>query len=509
MGTLTTGKHDGGRVTDIRYARAARRTGPLPLSTRLFQGIGALPDTWKNFAFNTFLLFYYNQVLGLPASLASAAIMIALVIDAITDPLVGSLSDHFRSRLGRRHPFMYASALPLGITLYFAFSPPADLGETGLFLWLTTFAVLVRTAMTFFVVPWNALFAEFTEDYNERTAVVTYRYVVGWLGGVAFTFLDWTFIFPSSAAYTPGHLNPAAYDIFAPVIGIAVAAAAFLTTHLTRREIPYLLQPDSGLKFSPLGAVREVLLALKNRSFLWVFLAILLGGAVAGVSAALTIYMQTYFWGLNPEDLRWFVLSAFGAILAFLLIGPLQRRFDKRAILLTCLTLNLLDGVIMVNLRLFEILPANGTPLILPLLIFNAALSACLGTINGIIGASMIADTLDEQELATGRRQEGIFSSALSFSGKATTGIGVFAGGLILQHVLGFPSGARPASLDPELIFDLGLAAGVMVPLCNIIPILLIRNYSLTRERYALLKTDLEAARTQRAAIAAGTTPNG
>ncbi|MFM8356815.1 MAG: MFS transporter, partial [Gammaproteobacteria bacterium] len=131
-------------MTDIRYVRARTRVGTLPLSTRLFQGLGALPDTWKNFAFNTFLLFYYNQVLGLTASLASAAIMIALIVDAITDPLVGSWSDSFRSRLGRRHPFMYASALPLGVSLYLAFSPPDGLSETGLFVWLTVFAVLVR-----------------------------------------------------------------------------------------------------------------------------------------------------------------------------------------------------------------------------------------------------------------------------------------------------------------------------------------------------------------------------
>lgn len=482
-------------MNDIRYVRARTRAGPLPLSTRLFQAVGALPDTWKNFAFNTFLLFYYNQVLGLTASLASAAIMIALIIDAITDPLVGSWSDSFRSRLGRRHPFMYASALPLGVSLYLAFAPPAGLSETGLFMWLTAFAVLVRTAMTFFVVPWNALFAEFSEDYVERTTVVTYRYVIGWLGAVTFTFLTWTLIFPSSPEFTPGHLNPEAYDIFAPVIGIAVALAALLTTHLTRREVPYLLQPEHVQPFSPLGAVREVLLALHNQSFLWVFLAILIGGAITGITTALTIYLQTYFWGLTPEDLRWYVLAAFGAAVAFGLIGPLQRRYDKKAILLTCLSLNLLDGILMVNLRLVDVVPANGAPLLLPLLVANATVSACLGTITGIIGASMIADTLDEQELDTGRRQEGVFSAALSFSGKVTSGIGVFAGGLILQYVINFPRDARPTHLEPELVFQLGLVAGVIVPLFHIIPILLIRRYDLTRERYAGLRAALESRR--------------
>jgi glycoside/pentoside/hexuronide:cation symporter, GPH family len=486
-------------LSDVRYRRERQRHGPLPLSTRIFQGIGALPDTIKNFAFGTFLLFYYNQVQGLPASMASLAIMLALIVDAISDPIVGSLSDHFRSRLGRRHPFMYAAALPLGLTLFLVFSPPDGIGQWGLFAWLLTFAVLVRMSMTFFVVPWNALFAEFTDDYVERTAVVTWRYVLGWTGGVTFTFLVWSLIFPSSPEYTPGHLNPRAYEVFAPVLGVVVTLAALLTTHLTRREIPYLLQPTGASAFSMSGVLREVLLALRNRSFLWVFLAILAGSAIGGVGAALTIYMQTYFWGLAPEQLRWFVVAVFGAAVAFALVVPLQRRFDKKRILLTCMALNVADGLTVVTLRLLDVLPANGEPLLLVILIGNSTLSAGLATMIGIIGASMIADTLDEQELDTGRRQEGVFSSALSFSGKATSGIGVLVGGLILQFGLGFPAGVRPASLDADLVLRLGITAGIVIPLLNLVPILIVRRYDLTRSRYVQLRVALQQRRSEAA----------
>jgi glycoside/pentoside/hexuronide:cation symporter, GPH family len=500
----------GGRfLSEIGYRRARQRQGRLPLSTRIYQAIGALPDTFKNFAFNTFLLFYYNQVLGLPASLASLAIMLALVVDAISDPIVGSLSDHFQSRLGRRHAFMYGAALPLGLALYLVFSPPDGLDDLGLFGWLVTFAVLVRTSMTFFVVPWNALFAEFTDDYVERTAVVTWRYLVGWTGAVIFTFLVWTLIFPSSPEYTPGHLDPGAYQTFALVLGSIVALAALLTTHLTRREIPYLLQPTGASTFSGAGVIREVLLALSNHSFLSVFLAILVGAAIAGVSGALAIYMQTYFWGLKPEELRWFVIAVFGAVAAFALVVPLQRRFDKKRILLTCMALNVLDGPTVVGLRLLDVLPENGEPLLLVILIGSAMLNAGLLTLIGIIGASMIADTLDEQELATGRRQEGVFSAALSFSGKATSGIGVLVGGLILQFGLGFPAGARPEALEPDLVLRLGIAAGIAIPLLNVIPVLIIRRYNLTRSRYAQLRVALEQRRAAAdVANAAGEVPS-
>lgn len=483
------------QLDTTRYARARQRTAPLSLSTKIYQGIGSLPDAYKNFAFGTFLLFYYNQVLGLPASLASLAIMVALIVDAVTDPLVGSLSDNFHSRLGRRHPFMYGAALPLGLSLYLVFAPPAGLGETALFAWLLGFAVVVRTSMTFFVIPWSALFAEFSDDYVERTAVVTYRFVVGWIGGIGFAFLVWTLVFPSTPEFTPGHLNPAAYETFAMVLGVLVAAAVLFTTHMTRGEIPYLLQPTGQNSFSLRGVVREVVLALGNRNFLRIFLAILLFGAIGGVGTALAIYMQTYFWGLAPEQLRWFVIAALGAVVAFLIVVPLQRRFDKQRILITCLLLSIVDGVIVVGLRLLDVLPANGEVLLMVVLIANATFGAGVATIIGIIGASMIADTLDEQELDTGRRQEGVFSAALSFSAKATSGVGVFVGGLLLQFGLGFPAGTRPSSIAPDLLIGLGVVAGILIPVCNLAPILIVKRYRLTRERYADMRVDLERGR--------------
>ncbi len=199
------------------YARAKTRSGRLPLSTKIFQGIGALPDTFKNFAFSTFLLFYYNQVLGVRAVLASVAIMVALVIDALTDPMVGSFSDNLRSRLGRRHPLMYAASVPLGVFLYLVFSPPAGLSEIGLFAWLVAFAIATRVSMAFYLVPWNALFAEFSDDYAERTSIITFRYLVGWTGGVIFTFCHVDVHFPElrrvcEGAAESGGLSPVRAD---------------------------------------------------------------------------------------------------------------------------------------------------------------------------------------------------------------------------------------------------------------------------------------------------------
>jgi GPH family glycoside/pentoside/hexuronide:cation symporter len=141
---------------------------PVPWRVRIAFGIGQLPEGIKSAAFGFFLLFYYNQVLGLSGTLSGIAIFLALIVDAISDPMVGALSDSTRSRWGRRHPYMYAAAIPFAASFYFLFAPPAGLTEMGLFWWLTIFSIATRTFMTFYSVPHMSLGAELTSDYDER-----------------------------------------------------------------------------------------------------------------------------------------------------------------------------------------------------------------------------------------------------------------------------------------------------------------------------------------------------
>jgi hypothetical protein len=110
-------------------------------------------------------------------------------------------------------------------------------------------------------------------------------------------------------------------------------------------------------------------MALKNRDFLVLFMALLIGSAVGGTVEALQIYMNTYFWGFTPEDLRWFVIAFIGSVAAFLLIAPLQRRFDKKQLLIACLLFSLANGMVIVGLRFLDVLPANGNPMLLYVLI--------------------------------------------------------------------------------------------------------------------------------------------
>ena len=138
-------------------ASTGRRLSP---STRLFYGFGSVAFGVKDNGFSYFLLIFYNQVMGLSAQTVGLAIMIALFADAFLDPIVGQLSDNLRSRWGRRHPFMYAAAIPVTVSYLLLWSPPGGLSHDALFLYLIGTAILIRSCITLYEIPSSALAAE-------------------------------------------------------------------------------------------------------------------------------------------------------------------------------------------------------------------------------------------------------------------------------------------------------------------------------------------------------------
>ena len=152
---------------------------------------------------------------------------------------------------------------------------------------------------------------------------------------------------------------------------------------------------------------------------------------------------------------------------------------------------SLVDGVAVISLRLLDILPANGEPLLLQLLIVNEVFRLVALTVTIIMFVSMVADTLDAQELDTGLRQEGVFSAAISFSGKAVSGFGVLITGLLLDYVIGFPQSASPDTVATETVFRLGVVGGIIVPLFYIVPFYMATRYNISRQRHAEIRTAL------------------
>ena len=148
---------------------------PVGLITKLFYGLGSVAFGIKDNGFQTFIILFYSQLVGLPPLSVGIALLVANAVDAFVDPIVGQLSDHWRSRWGRRHPFMYAAALPLALSYLAIWNPPA-LPQNLMIIYLTVIAIVVRTFISFYEIPSSALAPELTDDYDERTGVAAFSF---------------------------------------------------------------------------------------------------------------------------------------------------------------------------------------------------------------------------------------------------------------------------------------------------------------------------------------------
>ena len=262
------------------------RDRELTARTKLAFGVGQVAESIQLNTFDFFLFFYYVQVLHLNPVLAGTATLLALVVDAITDPAVGLLSDNCRSRLGRRHPFMYASAIPFGLMFYLLFSPPAGIADSALFAWLAAFAIATRVSLTFFIVPYFAVGAELTENYRDRTSLVAYRTMFSFASAIALSAVSFSVFFRANAEYAQGQLNPDAYPLFGITFAAVVVCAILASAAGTHRQIPFLhgVSRDKGNPVRFAGLVRELTDLAKNRSFLAIFLMSITFFVVAGIS---------------------------------------------------------------------------------------------------------------------------------------------------------------------------------------------------------------------------------
>jgi Na+/melibiose symporter-like transporter len=475
------------------------RTRHVPTATRILFGSGSMAEGAKNTAFNVFLLFYFNQVLGISGTLGGAAIFIALLVDAVTDPMVGSISDRFRSPWGRRHPFMYTAALPMAASFYALFNPPA-LSEVGLFLWLCAFAIGVRGSMTLFMIPSSAMLPELTPNYDERTSLVSYRFLFGWLGGLSYSLLAYQVMFAPSERFADGRLDPEAYGTFA-LAGAALILFAILSCSLgTHHLIPRLTRPAEDARASLSHLLGDLRTAFSNRSYLMLVIGLLFAAVAGGFNDVVGLYMNAYFWGLTTDQLSILVLGLIPApFLAFALTPGLSLRFDKKSSATGLALFAFVFGPLPIYLRLFEWMPENGSPWLLYVLVPHATILVTIAVAIGILISSMVADVVDENELRTGERQEGIFSSAIAFTSKAVSGVGGFLAGLALD-LIAFPRGVAVEAVPADKVFLLGLAVGPGMMVLFLLTLIFLSRYSITRETHAEIRAALAARHLERQA---------
>ena len=452
--------------------------GQVDFSTKLYYGFGAVANGATANGFNYLLLFYYSQVIGLRADLVSLGILIALIVDAVSDPLVGYISDNFESRLGRRHPFMYGAGVPVAAAYFFLWSPP-ELPETQLFFYFVGMSVLIRTLITFYEIPATALVAELTEDYDKRTELMSFRYFFAWWGGLTMAVLNYLVFLPEEKGgleYIAGWQN---YGLTASII---IFISIFVSAAGTHKHIPNLKKPPPKTSFSMQKTLSELKETLANRSFFALFISALFMAVASGVSTSLSIYFSRHFWELTSSQIGYMNLPYFLSALVALWVAPwISKQLGKKRGGMLTLGISFAMAPMPYILRLLGWFPENGTDtLFWTLVVFNA-LEVMLIIVAASLVAAMIADVVEDSEVKTGRRSEGIFFAANSFAQKAVNGLGVVVAGQILA-IIQFPTQAKPGEVPTETITDLAVYYIPVILMFYIVALSILSLYRINRE---------------------------
>ncbi|MEJ2089425.1 MAG: MFS transporter [Gammaproteobacteria bacterium] len=404
--------------------------------------MGDVADGVKNVALAQFRLYYLTAVCGLSGSLAGVALFMALVVDAITDPFFGYVSDNTRSAWGRRHPFMFVAAFPFAVSLGLMFSVPDFESTAAQFAYVLVVLLTLRVSFSAFVLPYAAMTAELSSDYAERSVVMTYRNF---------------------------------FNICANVTTVTLGFGVFLAG---ARAL------ESRDAYVPFG---------------WVCAGLVLTAALVSASSTYRLRHRLkdvsvrHFWHLDAELIRNILYANIvGLALGIPLCALLLRRFEKKEISAGGLATFCVCQFIPPVLALTGYLPDSEWAVYAMLCVFYFIPGLAM-TCVAITFGSMMADATDEHELRFGSRREGLYFSGLTFGGKCAIGLGSFVAGIGLD-LIGFPTdlAAHPDQVIPETTLrHLGLIYGPGAAVISFASVSILLRHRLNSAEHARIKTEL------------------
>jgi len=456
------------------------RAGLTSVRTKVFYGLGSIAFGVKDNGFQTFVLLFYSQVIGMPAYLVGLAVGLANICDAFVDPLIGQISDNWHSRWGRRHPFMYAAALPVSVSYLLLWNPP-HWSDNALFFYLFAVSIVIRTFISCYEVPSAALVAELTDDYDQRTTFLSYRFLFGWAGGLGMAIMAYRYLLRPDAAHPVGQLNPAGYANYGLVAGLVMFTVIIVSSLGTHRFIPeFHVPPQRRIGF--LTLLKEMFATLSHRSFLMLSLALIFVAMATGVVFALTQYFYTFIYLFSAKQISNIQLSGIlSAALAFSIAAPISRRFGKKWPAVSLFATGMILGSGPLILWLMGLFPVSPSPVTLPGVIAATIVAITLTTASSILFTSMLTDVVEDSELRTGRRSEGVFFAASSFIQKSVSGLGMFLSGIVLW-LAEFPQHATPGKIAHASLVRLALIELVTVLALYSIALVCVSFYRISRK---------------------------
>ncbi|BDI61851.1 MFS transporter [Qipengyuania nanhaisediminis] len=461
--------------------------GELPMRFKLIHGFGAVAFGVKDGGFLFFLLFYYSQVLGMDAGLVGLILLLALVIDAFVDPIIGYLSDRTYTRWGRRLPWLYIAPIPLAFVWVLLWSPPG--GEAPGALGLLAIMVGVRILLSACEVPSVSLVPEITSDYHERTTLFRYRYLSGWMGGIMMMILAYTVFMPGEN----GLLTQDGYAEFG-MFGAAVMAIAVLGSAIGQHAIVAKLPETRPAPFNLKEAFGEIFEAFSEKAFL----VFAVGGLAAYISQGMTFsisnYLNIYVWQLDRVSFSWGPewlngLTAYPIILGisiigmFVLVGPMHARFGKPKSAAVSAIIALVLAIIPYALFLIgwwpQVTSLSSTALYFAFVIF----ANMFGVVVMISASSMVAEIVEAFEERTGRRAEGSFYSGNWLVQKCATGLGAALTG----QIIGFSQleqGADPGNVPMSVLATMIITFAVATTVLALLAAFWLGRFPITREEH-------------------------
>jgi glycoside/pentoside/hexuronide:cation symporter, GPH family len=470
---------------DFAYPQVGR-------AVKLAYGVGALSDSIKIFCFTTFLLFYYTSVLGLPGSWLALAMSTGLVWDASIDPLIGHLSDGARIRFGRRHTFMLFGAVCAGASLIAVFNPPSGLSIGALFAWLMVTSLCLRSSNSLFMVPYYALGAELTTDYQERTSVSAYRTGAVLVGTLLATGAAFMVFLPNGDAAGPGSkFDRGSYESMGVTFGLAITAVGLTSTLGTLRARSRLGSPGAartGVRALP----RTILGTLREPSFRALIGSCSLTSMASAMNAALAMHFLTYHARIGGSGtMTWyfagFYAGAIGGVLAWVRVTKWIEKHRLYAAATLASALIISAGYWLVG---------EGRPFgtgRLGVLVVGTALAGFFGTAAAVIGPSMMADVTAQDELQTGRRREGVFFGIYSFGQQLSAGLAVLIAGVLVDRFAGLvPARAEQSAATVERL----------AMISNLLPAALLVGAGMIALRYRLTRRQVQSIQRELVALA-------
>jgi GPH family glycoside/pentoside/hexuronide:cation symporter len=444
----------------------------LSWRTKLLYGVGDIGNAVVNSAVQFFLLAFYTDGAFIDAALAGTALWVAKFWDAINDPLFGWLSDRTNSRFGKRRVYMIFGALPLAFSVALLWFVPRGLSDVGVFFWIVFTFVLFDTLWTLTNVPYYALTAELTDDYDERASLTTYRMVLGvpaYIVGAALT--------PALVALWAS--KRAGYSAVGVIYGVLAAAALWIAAAGLRERRSIAQSRSETPPWKSFAAV------FRNRPFVRLIGAYLVANAAFALIKTLLYYYLTY--QLDMEDQVPMVMLLLLLFVALFLFPWkwLSTRLDKGP----AYALGLAIGGIAVAATF--LLPHQPTPWVYGI----AALAGIGFSAQWVFPWAMVPDVVEYDRLETAEHRGGMYYGVWGLATKLSDSLGLVVSGWVLDLFGYVPNVEQSAGTLLGIRLFFGPVPAVIIAVA--LPLLI--WYPITRASHAQVRRQLAAVESEAA----------